>query len=163
MQTLPWYKQFWPWFILSIPMITVVTCIFFIVYSVQKGPDMVVDDYYKQGKAINLELSKFQKAKALYLHGDLTIDADKVTFAFTKGDASKVTALKLAFYHPTLKENDFDMILAKNANGHFSGFSDHINQERYTIFIEPMDQSWKLKENIVLPATGPFKITPEYK
>lgn len=163
MQTLPWYKQFWPWFILSIPAITVVTCIFFIVYSVQKGPDMVVDDYYKKGKSINLELSKFQKAKALFLHGDLTIDHDLVSFLFTKGDASKVTALKLSFYHPTLKVNDFEMTLTKNSLGAFTGFSDRITESRYTVFIEPMDQSWKLKESIILPSTEAFKIFPEYK
>ena len=55
------------------------------------------------------------------------------------------------------------MVLTKNANGQFSGFSEHLTQQRYTIFIEPIDQSWKLKENVALPSTSPFKITPEYK
>ena len=58
--------------------------------AIGNGPDMVIDDYYKKGKAINLELSKFNKAKALYLHGDLNVADDKVTFVFTKGDASNV-------------------------------------------------------------------------
>ena len=108
MKPTPWYKHFWPWFLMFFPVATIVACIGLVVFAVGNGPDMVVDDYYKKGKAIDLELSKFNKAKALYLHGDLNVESDFVEFKFTKGDFSKVTALKASFYHRTIKKHDFE-------------------------------------------------------
>lgn len=124
---------------------------------------MVVDDYYKKGKAINLELSKFDRAKALYLHADLTVSNGVVTVNFTKGDSLKPAALKVSFYHTTLKDKDVDLMLAPNANGAYSGVSEKLLDARYTVFIEPIGGEWKLKENIKLPYDSAFKIKPEYK
>ncbi|MBE0385538.1 hypothetical protein PLUTE_a4130 [Pseudoalteromonas luteoviolacea DSM 6061] len=124
---------------------------------------MVVDDYYKKGKAINLELSKFNKAKALYLHGDLLVENDRVSFNFTKGDHSKVNALKVSFYHRTIKEYDFSLTLLANASGTFTGLLEKAHQGAFTVFIEPMDSSWKMKENLQLPSESSVSITPQYK
>lgn len=159
----PWYKQFWPWFIIFIPAGTVVACITLLVYMSDKGPSMVVDDYYKKGKAINLELSKFNRAKALFIHADLTINDGVVKVSFTKGDPLNPPALKASFYHTTLKENDLTLMLSPNANGDFSGVTDKLRDDRYTVFIEPINGEWKLKENITLPYGDAFKIKPEYK
>lgn len=163
MKNTSWYKQFWPWFIFFIPASAVIACITLLIYMSDKGPSMVVDDYYKKGKAVNLELSKFKQAKALYLHADLTIKDGIITLNFTKGDHRNAPALKLAFYHTTLKEKDLDLVLTPNANGGFSTVTEKLLDERYTVFIEPMDGSWKLKETISLPYDGVFKIKPEYK
>ncbi len=163
MKNTPWYKQFWPWFIILIPASAVIACITLLIYMSDKGPSMVVDDYYKKGKAVNLELSKFEKAKDLYLHADLFINDGVVTVEFTKGDHRNAPALKLSFYHTTLKEKDFDLVLSPNAKGQFSGVTEKLLDERYTVFIEPIDSSWKLKETIKLPYSGAFKINPEYK
>lgn len=163
MKTLPWYKQFWPWFIIFFPVVTIVACSIFFYVAFTYGPDMVVDDYYKKGKAINLELSKFNKAKALYLHGDLTITQDTVAFKFTKGDNKNTSALKISFYHPTIKDSDFSLMLTPNANGEFTGLTDNIRDGRYTVFIEPYDGIWKLKQKIKLPYANAFKIAPDYK
>lgn len=163
MNPTPWYKHFWPWFLMFFPVATIIACIGLVVFAVGNGPDMVVDDYYKKGKAINLELSKFDKAKALYLHGDLTADTDFVKFAFTKGDYSKVTALKASFYHRTIKKYDFNVNLLANANGEFTAILENAHPGAYTIFIEPMDGSWKLKEKLQLPSDTVIKVSPEYK
>jgi len=73
MQPTPWYKNFWPWFLIFFPSAAIIGCISLFFTAIGNGPDMVVDDYYKKGKAINLELTKFDKAKALYLHGELNV------------------------------------------------------------------------------------------
>ncbi|ATC98575.1 MULTISPECIES: FixH family protein [Pseudoalteromonas] len=163
MSTTPWYKQFWPWFIIFVPASAVIACITLLFYMSDKGPSMVVDDYYKKGKAINLELSKFDRAKALYLHADLTVSNGVVTVNFTKGDSLKPAALKVSFYHTTLKDKDVDLMLAPNANGAYSSVTDELLDARYTVFIEPIGGEWKLKENIKLPYDSAFKIKPEYK
>ncbi|MAD04079.1 FixH family protein [Pseudoalteromonas shioyasakiensis] len=163
MKPTPWYKNFWPWFLISFPLAAIIGCAGLIYMAIGNGPDMVVDDYYKKGKAINLELSKFNKAKALYLHGDLNVTNDKVAFTFTKGDASNVHSLKMSFYHRTIKANDFDVSLMKNAHGDFTALLDAHVDGAYTVFIEPIDNSWKLKEDIILPTDKTISISPEYK
>lgn len=163
MQATPWYKQFWPWFIFFIPAGTIVACVTLLIYMSDKGPSMVVDDYYKKGKAINLELSKFDRAKSLYLHADLTIIDGVVKVSFTKGDSLKPAAIKASFYHTTLKDNDVDVMLTPNAKGDYSGVTEALLDSRYTVFLEPIGGEWKLKENIKLPYDDAFKIKPEYK
>ncbi|MCF2858180.1 FixH family protein [Pseudoalteromonas sp. SMS1] len=163
MNPTPWYKNFWPWFLMFFPLVTIIACVILVSVAVGNGPDMVVDDYYKKGKAINLELSKFNKAKALYLHGDLLVENDRVSFSFTKGDHSKVNALKVSFYHRTIKEYDFSLNLLANASGAFTGLLEQPHQGAFTVFIEPMDGSWKIKENLQLPSEKVISITPQYK
>ncbi|MFY8349550.1 FixH family protein [Pseudoalteromonas sp. SSM20] len=163
MSTTPWYKQFWPWFIIVIPAGTIVACITLLIYMSDKGPSMVVDDYYKKGKAINLELSKFNRSKALYLHADLEIHDGLVKVSFTKGDSLNPPALKTSFYHTTLKDKDVEVMLSPNANGDYSGVTELLEEGRYTVFIEPITGEWKLKENITLPYESAFIIKPEYK
>jgi len=50
----PWYKQFWPWFLISLPVTVMIVCGVIIYLSISQGNfSMVVDDYYKRGKTIN--------------------------------------------------------------------------------------------------------------
>ncbi|CCQ12133.1 Putative analog of CcoH, COG3198 [Pseudoalteromonas luteoviolacea B = ATCC 29581] len=163
MNPTPWYKNFWPWFLMFFPLVTIVACVLLVFVAVGNGPDLVVDDYYKKGKAINLELTKFDKAKALYLHGDLTVSDNRAVFTFTKGDHSKVTAIKASFYHRTIKIHDFSTTLLKNADGQFTATLQQFEPGAYTVFLQPMDESWKLKENIHLPTENTVSISPEYK
>lgn len=146
------------------PLVAIVACIGLVIYAVGNGPDMVVDDYYKKGKAINLELSKFNKAKALYIHGDLQVSDDKITFLVTKGDDQNTPTLKLAFYHNTIKAKDREFTLTRNANGQFVTLLDSaIPQGTYTVFLTPFNDTWKLKTHISLPNSQTIAVTPEYK
>jgi hypothetical protein len=107
--------------------------------------------------------NKFEKAKSLYLFGDLNVTNERVSFKFTKGDTSNVHALKLSFYHRTIKANDFEATLTPNANKEFTALLDNYTEGAYSIFIVPIDGSWKLKENIILPTTHTVSVTPDYK
>lgn len=163
MEHTQWYKNFWPWVLIFFPLITIVLCISLYITAIGNGPDMVVDDYYKKGRAINLELVKFDKAKALYLHGNLDVSDDRVSFEFTKGDNSNVSALKLSFYHRTIKAHDFKATLTPNASGTFTALLENYTPGVYSVFIEPIDESWKMKENVTLPTTTSILVTPNYK
>ncbi len=163
MSQTPWYKQFWPWFLMFFPVVTIVGCVLLVLLAVGNGPDMVVDDYYKKGKAINLELDKYNKAKALFLHGNMAIDGDLVTFTFTKGDYDTISAIKLSAYHATQEAKDVETTLTKNARGGFSGILPTELTGRYTLFLSPMDDSWKLKHSITLPDNTPFTVAPNFK
>lgn len=44
----PWYKQFWPWFLIILPATVVVACITTFVLFVENDVDLVAEDYYKK-------------------------------------------------------------------------------------------------------------------
>jgi hypothetical protein len=48
--TLPWYRQFWPWFIISLPAAAVVACMVTIWLAVT-NPDAIVRAALPDGKA----------------------------------------------------------------------------------------------------------------
>ena len=64
---LPWYKQFWPWFLILLPGTAVVATLYTVVIANQYADDLVVDDYYNEGLAINRQLERQNQAKALGL------------------------------------------------------------------------------------------------
>lgn len=88
MKLIFWYKNFWLWFLIFFLFVVIIGCFGLIYMVIGNGFDMVVDDYYKKGKVINFEFSKFNKVKVLYLYGDLDVINDKVSFKFIKGDVS---------------------------------------------------------------------------
>ena len=47
--TEPWYRQFWPWFLIAIPMMSVVVGITMLALAVKEPLAMVVDDYARIG------------------------------------------------------------------------------------------------------------------
>ena len=60
----PWYKQFWPWFLMALPATAVVGGIITIVIAMTNPDGLVQDDYYKAGLGINRTLEREQQALA---------------------------------------------------------------------------------------------------
>ena len=52
----PWYREPWVWLMIALPASAVVGGIITIYLAVSTSDGLVVDDYYKRGKAINLDL-----------------------------------------------------------------------------------------------------------
>ena len=63
----PWYKQFWPWFLMALPATAVIGGIITIVIAMTNPDGLVKDDYYKAGLGINRTLEREQQATTLGL------------------------------------------------------------------------------------------------
>ena len=64
-QLLPWYRYGWPWFLISLPSISVVLGCVMLYLALHTNNSLVVDDYYKQGKAINIRIERDRAATLL--------------------------------------------------------------------------------------------------
>ena len=52
MDTKPWYRQFWPWILISIPLLTVIACIITLLIALKHPDQLVVEpDQYNKIKA----------------------------------------------------------------------------------------------------------------
>ena len=94
----PGYKQAWPWFVISIPLLTVVAGIITFMIAAEKPHSMVQDDYFKKGLAINQSLAKQENAKNLGLNAtvDMESDAGLLTVKFA-GSTIPAKQIKLIF------------------------------------------------------------------
>ncbi len=118
----PWYKQFWAWFILTPLLIVVVACLFFVSIAVFNADDVVIDNYYKEGRMINQRFEQDEKAAALKLSGKLDFDLllGEVLLSI-QGESDFPETLTLLLNHPTSAERDSQVSLHRIAAGRYRG------------------------------------------
>jgi hypothetical protein len=56
--TKPWHRQPWVWLLIALPMSAVIGGMVTLYIAVTTSDGLVVDDYYRRGKAINLDLAR---------------------------------------------------------------------------------------------------------
>ncbi|WP_158541162.1 FixH family protein [Marinomonas piezotolerans] len=106
--TTVWYKQFWPWFIISIPASSIIVGMIQLYASLHSSSDLVKDDYYKEGLAINQVITMRDAAKDLGIEAHLTLDnlTGELILATRNVKAPTLTAL---FAHAALSKYDFSV------------------------------------------------------
>lgn len=59
----PWYRQMWPWLLMLMPATALVGGVITYWLAAHSNNALVTDDYYKEGKAINLDLARDRFAR----------------------------------------------------------------------------------------------------
>jgi hypothetical protein len=144
----PWYKQFWPWFLIALPA-TVVVAGFATLYIANKhSDDLVVTDYYKDGLAINRQLEKQARAAAAGLTASLLILDDRIQVRlYADVDGSEVGAaeqLRLRLSHPLEADRDFTVLIERVAPQLFVGAMPALVEPNWHWTLEDTDASWRL-------------------
>lgn len=111
--TLPWYRQFWPWFLILLPASVVVAAISTVVIANRHADDLVVDDYYKDGLAINRQLEKIERAKGLGITATLGIQDTHLTVILQ--GAPELEEVTLMLSHPLEADQDIELTLKRIA------------------------------------------------
>ncbi|MBT1063698.1 FixH family protein [Bowmanella sp. Y26] len=156
----PWYKQFWPWFLIAIPVTSIILSTKMLMLALGGNDSMVIDDYYKEGKGINMNLDKIQHARDLGIDIRLQFSDKSVQLEFAAGKPESGAALTMYFQHPTLADKDFQLLLTQNASGVFSGALTEPMQGKWKVTLEPFDKSWRVYQDIGLPQSSPIVFRP---
>lgn len=157
----PWYKQFWPWFLMLLPFSVIIAMIVTLTIASQYGDNpMVVDDYYKKGRGINVQVEKVKVAQDLNIEFSLEQHQQTFTLAYTSGAPAQLSALRVNFYHSTQAEKDFTETLTADAQGVYRGTLKHADKGKWTITITPFDNSWRVTQQIQLPTYRKLAIKP---
>ncbi|WP_299262414.1 FixH family protein [uncultured Psychrosphaera sp.] len=149
MKSESWYRNPWVWLIIALPMSAVIGGIATIIITNKHQPDMVVDDYYKKGKAINQELTLYDNALKLGITLEVKVNEHRIEVK----SPMEFTALKVKMIHSTLAEQDFDLVLTPNAVSTLSSSIETIMPGKWKIIVMPMDNSWKVRKTVALPNT----------
>lgn len=109
----PWYRHGMVWLVVGIPTWSVVAGIYFIIIANSGSNDVVVDNYYKDGLAINQSFAQDNQAKALQISAYLSVNDKQQLVA--KVSNTKVPYVEFVLSHHS--DRDFDikgaMVLAQ--------------------------------------------------
>jgi hypothetical protein len=158
--TLVWYKQFWPWFLITIPALSMVLSFSMLTLAINTDDSLVVDEYYKEGKAINLQLDKLKKAKALNINTKLSVIDNRIAIDFVTGAPASGEALHLDFYHATLESKDFNVLLTQDASGTYRAQAEMSITGKWNVTLSPLDSSWKVSQPLMFPRSDPIPFNP---
>lgn len=145
----PWYKQFWPWFLIILPLCAVVASVNLLYLAIDNKDSLVSEDYYKEGKGINMDLRKIKHAKQLGMNYLLEFDDEYVELS-QQGGKNYQAALSVGFFHPTMAEKDFNEIVTADANGIYRIEIAQPISGPWEVRIEGFDQTWRIQQRVTL-------------
>lgn len=153
--TEPWYRQFWPWFVIALPATAVVAGLITLYIATVNRDTLVDDDYYKQGLAINQDLARSRRAAELGITAELAYDAGTGDVALmTTAIPAEVERLTLVLLHPTLAERDLNVPVTRAADGRFRGKVPLLGPANWRIQLYPEGADWRLEARLALPGQG---------
>ncbi len=160
----PWYRQFWPWFLIALPLTAVIGGIVTIWIAVTNQTGLVSESYYQEGLSINEKLEQDRFAKQAQLATTILFsEENQLLTVHLSGDIPLPGSLSLKLassFDPNL-DKDFQLqrldqqILYQVP---YSGSS----PGRYYLSVVPPDNRWRLKKEIQLPMKNPVHISFEH-
>lgn len=103
----PWYRQSIFWILMTGPIIVVFAALYTFYIAQSNADDLVSDDYYKDGKHINLALERDEQAANRHIQAQVLLNPEKTAAKiFLSGDIQENAALNLLFIHPAKKAFD---------------------------------------------------------
>lgn len=164
----PWYRHFWPWFLISIPAAAVAGSILTGILAGRTKDSLVTDDWYREGKTINRTLARDQIAQRLSISAELRIDerSGEVALELEGDSVDALHALSLELSHPTLASRDRQVLLRRGeGSAVFRGRLPPSLSGRWYATLSPppgsssaVSEPWRLREEIRLPRGAPFRI-----
>ena len=117
----PWYRQFWPWFIIALPASVVIAGFITLFIAITHRDSLVKDNYYKEGLAINADLREIKLAKELGLKASIFTDTENKTIAVQLDSEKSFPSsemLLLKFIHPFEERFDIEIPLQQFGTTH---------------------------------------------
>lgn len=166
--TQPWYKNYMVViFVIGLPLFVVVTCLWFVYYSIQIKDTVVRDDWYMDGKTLYQDVSRDKLAHDLGLSGEMIFGKDDhVTFILNYPSDSLKSGffrngapinypdkLTLSISHATDIEKDRDAILKHTQGNQYATTLelDGLKSKYYVQVSNEGELNWRLREVGKLP------------
>ncbi len=158
----PWYRQFWPWFIMAFPASAVVAGIATVVIAVRNPDGLVDDDYYQAGLAINKVLARSDQAARLGLQARVLWNREDASLTVVlHGQGPFPERLRLRLVHPTRAGFDEEVPLLRQADGHYRGLlARRPPPGNWHLRLEPLDATWRLSGRARLPEMTAWRLAP---
>jgi len=151
----PWYREPWPWILMTGPAIVIVAGIYTAYLAVSTSDGLVADDYYKKGLAVGKTIASSESAQKHGLAVALRVTPDGFAIKLSARDREFVApkSLVITLSHPTRAGLDQTGVFERVGDAYIGKLrlpaSGH-----WLVLIEDEPRSWRLMGNVVLPASG---------
>ncbi|MEN8109160.1 MAG: FixH family protein, partial [Pseudomonadota bacterium] len=156
----PWYREPWVWLMIALPMTAVIGGMITIYLAVTTSDGLVVDDYYKRGKAINRDLARDAAAAGYQLRASFDLDLRNNHMQLQLEGTTAVLPKRLTFslLHPTQPGHDQVIVLQHAGDGFYSGRIDEVARGNWYLQLEADD--WRLSGSMQIPQTETTVLLP---
>ncbi|MPY23898.1 FixH family protein [Shewanella psychropiezotolerans] len=151
----PWYKQFWPWFLIILPLCAVVASVNLLYLAVVNKDSLVSEDYYKDGKRINRDLKKIKYAKQLGLQFEMIVDDNTLTIT-QHGGEPYLAAMNVEFFHPTIKARDFTQVVTADGNQIYRIALEQPITGSWEVRLDGYDRKWRIQKRLEITDDGQY-------
>lgn len=163
---LPWYRQPWMWLVVGLPLTSVVASLTMVYISVKHKDDLVRDDWYKAGRAINQDLHAETRARDMGLAANLVLEPAVPAVSVTISNGANLPErLQLLLVHSTLSSEDMTVMLQRGADGAWHGTLPRLPMGKRHLMIEPLLPDgdagrWRLRAADVIFQGEPVSLLP---
>lgn len=155
----PWYREPWPWFLMSLPATAVVAGVATVWIAVQSADGLVVGDYYKAGLAINQTLARDDAARALALAATLKNENGALALRLSGRLQTYPEQLVLQLSHPTHQGMDHSLGFHHTGGGHYRATRPAMPDGKWHAQLADGASSWRLSGVLYTPFDQPVKLT----
>jgi hypothetical protein len=141
----PWYREPWPWILMAGPFAVIIAGLFTAWLAVTRADPLVVDNYYKEGLAINQVIARDQAAAMGGYRAEVVFgqSGSRVRLRLD-GVASLPATVRLSMVHPTRLESDRTIEMRSLQGGWYEGEVVFPSAARWRLQLEDPQRAWRL-------------------
>lgn len=151
----PWQRNPWVWLLIMIPASSVLFGIVMLSTATLYPDDLVADDYYKDGMAINEQLGREDRARELNIGVRITVKDGEVLVSTRASDSAVMVSLR----HVVDSDRDIETLMVRRADGTFTATDDVLFDTLTATgvwYLEAagLDDGWLIRRRVTTPLTG---------
>lgn len=154
----PWYRETPVWWLIAPPAFSIAAGIAMLYLAIASNDGLVVDDYYKQGKAINQVLRRDEAARAYRAHAQLTLTGNEAALTLA-GTMPPAAAMRLKLLHATRDVHDVTLTLARTADANYRATLPPLAPGRWYVQLDGGD--WRLLGSLSVPQERRVTLAPQ--
>lgn len=153
--TQPWYRYRWTWFLIAVPAASIVVGGILLFAAFTNPHQVVIDNWYQEGRGINQSLAMDQNARDLGITASLHYTSDRSPeIRLTGRDEA---ALQLFIYHATNTARDFDLLFLPAGDNRYhtegSGLGEMLDSPgNWYVELRDINDEWRLRKRMQTPA-----------
>lgn len=158
---IPWYRQFWPWFLIALPGSAVIASFALLTVALRNADSLVRSDWSHHGYNINADIERQRAAARLGIEASMVLDGNgRGLTAIVSGPPLAADSLELQLQHPTHAERDVHVQLAAAGDNRFVATTAVRVDGTWDATLTSPEADWKIQRRLWLTSMKPASLAP---